>query len=96
MEAAIVSRYTDQVELSRMILLAFMLEILDVIPSTANTSVEVLLLGHAGSGILVWVTVLAKPWGRVEGHTIANALVDGNVGTVGDLGKWIGSLVGAM
>ena len=83
MEAAIVSRYTDPVELSQKILLALMLEFLDVIPSTANTSVEVPLLGHAGSGILVQVAVSAKPQGRVEGCTIANALVDGNVGTVG-------------
>ena len=89
MEAAIVSRYTDPVELSQMILLELMLEILDVIPSTTDMSVEVLLLGHGGSSILVQVMVLTKPWGRVEGRTIANALVDGN-------GKWIGGLVGAM
>ena len=95
MEAAIVSRYTDLVELSQTILLVLVLEFLDVIPSTANTSVEVLLHGHVGSGILVWVAVSAKPQGGVEGHTITNALVDGNVGTVGDPGKWIGSLVGA-
>ena len=95
MEAAIVSRYMDLVELSEMILLVLMLEILDVISSTADTSVEVLLLVHAGSSILVWVVVLAKPWGRIEGRTITNAVVDGNVGTVGDPGKWIGSLVGA-
>ena len=90
-----VLRYTDPVELSRTILLALMLEILDIIPSAANTSVEVLLLGHAGSGVLVRVAVLAKPQGRVEGHTIINALVDGNVGTVGDPGKQIGGLGGA-
>ena len=96
MEAAIVSRYTDLVELSQMILLALMLEILDVIPSKANMSVEVPLLGCVGSSVLVQVMVLAKPQGEVEGHTIANALVDGNVGTVGDPGKWIGGLVGAM
>ena len=72
-----------------------MLEILDVIPSTADTSVEVLLLGCVGSGILIWVAVSEKPQGGVEGHTIANALVDGNVGTVGDPGKQIGGLVGA-
>ena len=95
MEAAIVSRYMDPVELSQTILLALMLEILDVIPSTADTSVEVPLLGHVGYGILIWVTVSAKPWGGVEGHTITNALVDGNIGTVGDPGKQIGGLVGA-
>ena len=95
MEAAIVSRYTNLVELSRTILLVLMLEILDVISSTADTSVGVLLLGRVGSSILVWVTVSAKLWGGVEGCTIANDLVDGNVGTVGDPGKQIGGLVGA-
>ena len=39
MDAAIVSRYTDLVELSQTILLALILEILDVILPTADTSV---------------------------------------------------------
>ena len=41
MEAAMVLRYTDPVELSQTILLALMLEILGVILPTAATSVEV-------------------------------------------------------
>ena len=39
MDAAIVSRYTDLVELSRTILLVLILKILDVILPTADTSV---------------------------------------------------------
>ena len=53
MEAAMVLRYMDPVELSQTILLALMLEILSVIPSTANTSVGVLLPSCVGSGILM-------------------------------------------
>ena len=41
MEVAMVSRYMDPVELSQMILLVLMLEILCVILPTAATSVEV-------------------------------------------------------
>ena len=96
MEAAMVSRYMHPVELSWTILLALMLEILGVILSTADTSVGVLLPSHVGSGILVWVAVLIKPQGRVEGHTTTNALVDGNVGTVDAPGKPIGGQLGAM
>ena len=97
MEAAMVSRYMDPVELSRTILLALMLEILGIIPPTANMSVEILWPGHVGSGILGWVMVSRKkPWGRVEGWTTANALVGGNVGTVGAPGRWIGGHIGAM
>ena len=53
MEVAMVLRYTDLVELSQTILLALMLEILGVIPSTADTSVGVLLPSRVGSGVLV-------------------------------------------
>ena len=90
MEVAMVLRYTDPVELSRTILLALKLEILGVIPSTADTSVGVL-PSHVSSGILVRVAVSIKPQGRVEGHTTTNALVDGNVDTVEAPGKLIGS-----
>ena len=96
MEAAMVSRYMHLVELSWTILLVLMLEILGVIPSTADTSVGVLLPSCAGSGILVQVAVSIKPWGRVEGCTTANALVDGNVNTVEAPGKPIGGQLGAM
>ena len=95
MEAAVVLRYTDLVELSQTILLVLMLEILGVILSTADMSVEVLQPGRAGSSILVQVMVSAKAWGRVEGCTTTNALVGGNVSTVGVPGKQIGGQVGA-
>ena len=72
-----------------------MLEILGVILSTADMSVEVLPSDRVGSGVLIWVTVLAKPWGGVEGFPTASALVGGNVGIVGAPGKWIGGWVGA-
>ena len=90
MEAAMVLRYTDPVELSRTIPLVLMLEILSVIPSTSDTSVGVLLPSCAGSGILVQVAVSIKPQGGVEGCTTTNALVDGNVNTVEAPGKPIG------
>ena len=95
MEVAMVSRYMDPVELSQTILLVLMLEILGVIPSTADTSVGVLLPSHVGSGILVQVAVLIKPWGGVEGHITTNALVGGNVDTVEAPGKRIGGQLGA-
>ena len=71
------------------------LEILGVILSTADTSVEVLPSDCTGSGILIWFVVLAKPWGGVEGHPTTSALVGGNVGIVGTPGKQIGGQVGA-
>ena len=75
MEAAMVSRYTDMVELSQTILLVLMLEILSVILPTAAILVEVPRPSRAGSCILMQIMMLAKPWGGVEGHTTANALV---------------------
>ena len=95
MEVAMVSRYTHLVELSQTILLVLMLEILGVIVSTADTSLGVLLPSHVGSGILMRVAVLINPEGGVEGCTTANALVDGNVGTVEAPGKPIGIQLGA-
>ena len=55
MDVAIVSRYTDLVESSRMILLVLILEILDVILPTADTSVGVFPPGHAGPNVLYWL-----------------------------------------
>ena len=49
MDAAIISRYTDLVESSQMILLVLILEILDVILPTADTSVGVFPPGCVGS-----------------------------------------------
>ena len=51
MDVAMVSRYMAPVESSQMILLALILEILDVILPTADMSVGVLSSGWAGSGI---------------------------------------------
>ena len=95
MEVTIVSRYMDPVELSQTILLALTLEILGVILSTADMSVEVLPSDCVGSSILVWVVVLAKPWGRVEGCPTASVLVGGNVSMVGAPGKQVDGQVGA-
>ena len=79
MEAAVVSRYTDPVESSRTTLLVLMLETLGIIPSTAATSVE----------------APQSSQGGVIGHTTANALVGGNVGTAGTAGGQVGCWVGA-
>ena len=95
MEAAMVSRYMDLVELSWTILLVLMLEILGVILPTAAMSVEVPQPSHAGSGILMWVVMSAIFWGGVKGCSTTNALVGGNVGTVGTPGGQIGGHVGA-
>ena len=73
-----------------------MLEILGVILPTADTSVGVLLPSCVGSSIVVQVVVSIKPWGGVEGRTTANALVDGNVGTMEAPGKPIGGQLWAM
>ena len=70
MEVVMVSRYTDPVESSQTTLLALTLETLGIIPSTAAMSVE----------------APRSSWGGVIGHTTANALVGGNVGTAGTAG----------
>ena len=89
MDAVTVSRYMDLVESSQTILLALILEILDVILSTADTSVGVLLSDRVGSGIFVLVTMLTKPQVGVEGHPTASVLVSRNAGMVGAPGKWV-------
>ena len=94
MEVAMLSRYMDPVELSQTILLVLMLEILGVILPTATTSVEAPQPSHVCSSILMQVAMSEKPWGRVECHTTTNALVGGNVGTVGAPGEQIGGQVG--
>ena len=95
MEAAMVSRYMDLMELSQTILMALMLEILSVILSTADTSVEILPSDCMGSSILIWVVVSAKAWGRVEGCPTASTLVGGSVGIVGAPGKRVDGRVEA-
>ena len=89
MDAITVSRYTDLVESSQTILLALTLEILDVILSTADTSVGVLLSDHVGSGIFISVMVSTKPRVGVEGHPTTSVLVGRNTGMVGAPGKWV-------
>ena len=87
MDAAMVSRYTALVEWSQTILLLLILEILDVILPTADTSVGVLPSGRVGSSIFVLVTVLTKPWVSAEDHLTTSVLVGGNAGMEGAPGK---------
>ena len=91
MDVAMVSRYTAPEEWSRMILLALILEILDDILPTADTSVGVLPSGHAGSCIFVLVMVSMKPWVSAEDCPTASALVGGNAGMEGAPGKRVDS-----
>ena len=60
----------DPVESSQTTLLALMLETHGIIPSTTAMSVETLQFSR----------------GRIIGHTTANALAGGNVGTTGTTG----------
>ena len=87
MDTAMVSRYTALVESSRMILLALILEILDVILPTADTSVGVLPSGCAGSGIFILVVVSMKPQVSAEDHLTTSVLVGRNAGMEGAPGK---------
>ena len=84
-----VSRYTALVELFWMILQALMLEILNVILPTADTSVGVLPSDRAGSSIFVLVMVSMKPWVSAEDCLPASVLVGGNAGMEGGPGKWV-------
>ena len=83
MDAAIVSRYMDLVESSQMILLALILEILDVILPTADMSVGVFPPGHAGPDVFVLVVVLMKSWVGAEDRPTTSVLVGGNAGMEG-------------
>ena len=89
MDAAMISRYTAPVESSRTILPAFILEILDVILPTADTSVEVLPSGHAGSDVFILTAVSTKPWVGVEDRLTANVLVGRNTGMEGAPGEQV-------
>ena len=91
MDVAIISRYTDLVESSRMILLALILEILDVILPTADTSVGVFPPGRAGPNVFVLVVVLTKTWVSAEDHPTASVLVGRNAGMEGVPDKWVDS-----
>ena len=91
MDAAIVSRYMDLVELSWTILLALILEILDVILPTADTSVGVFPSGHVGSDVFVLVVVLMKTWVSAEDCLTASVLVGRNAGMEGAPDKWVDS-----
>ena len=89
MDAAMVSRYTAPVESSWMILLVLILEILDVILPTADTSVGVLSSSCADSGVFILVTVLMKHRVGVEDCLTASVLMGGNAGMEGTPGKWV-------
>ena len=91
MDVAIVSRYTDLVELSRMILLVLILEILDVILPTADTSVGVFPSGRVGSDVFVLVMVLMKTRVGAEDHLTTSVLVGRNAGMEGAPDKWVDS-----
>ena len=83
MDAAMVSRYMALVESSQMILLALILEILDVILPTADTSVGVLPSDRVGSDVFVLVAVLTKPRVSVEDCLTTSVLVGRNAGMEG-------------
>ena len=89
MDAAIVSRYMDLVELSQTILLALILEILDVNFPTADTSVGVFTSGRAGLDVFVLVVVSMKTWVGAEDHPTTSVLVGGNAGMEGAPDKWV-------
>ena len=91
MDVAIVSRYTDLVELSRMILLALILEILDVILPTADMSVGVFPLGHAGPDVFISVVVSTKTRVGAEDSPTASVLVGRNAGMEGVPDKQVDS-----
>ena len=88
-DVAMVSRYIAPVELSQMILLALILEILDVILPTAGTSVGVIPSGRVGSNVFVLVVVSMKPWVGVEDNLTTSVLVGRNPGMEGAPGKWV-------
>ena len=74
-----------------MILLVLILEILDVILPTANTSVGVFPPGHAGLDVFVLVMVSMKIWVSAEDCPTASVLVGRNAGMEGAPGKQVDS-----
>ena len=89
MDAAIVSRYMDLVESSRTILLALILEILDVILPTADTSVGVFPPGHAGPIVFILFVVSTKTRVSAKDCPTASVLVGRNAGMEGVPDKWV-------
>ena len=83
MDVAIVSRYTDLVESSWMILLVLMLEILNVILPTADTSVGVFPPGHVSPDVFVSVVVSMKTRVGAEDCPTTSVLVGRNAGMEG-------------
>ena len=81
MDVVTVSRYTSLVESSQTILLALILETLDVILPTEDMSIGVFSSGHAGSGVFILVIVSTKIWVGAEDCLIAS--VSGNAGMEG-------------
>ena len=86
-----VSGYMGPVESSQTILLELILEILNVILPTADTSVGVLPSGRVGSGVFVLVTVSTKPQVGAEDCLTASVLVGRNAGMEGAPGKRVDS-----
>ena len=89
MDADIVSRYTDLVESSQMILLVLILEILDVPLPMADMSVGVFPPGCVGPGVCILVVVSTKIWLGAEDHPTADMLVGRNAGMDGAPGNQV-------
>ena len=88
MYAAMILRYMALVESSQTLYQHYM-GTLDVILPTADTSVEVLPLGHMGSNISVLTAVSTKLWVRVVDCLTASALVGRNAGMEGAPGEQV-------
>ena len=89
MDADIVSRYTDLVESAGIILLALILEILDVPLPMADMSVGVFPPGCVGPSVCIFVVVSMKIQVGAEDHPTADMLVGGNAGMDRAPGKWV-------
>ena len=83
MDVAIVSRYTDLVELSWTILLALILETLNVILPTADMSVGVFPPDCVGPDVFVLVVVSMETRVGAEDHPTTSVLVSRNAGMEG-------------
>ena len=78
-------------ESSQTILLVLILQILDVILPTADTSVGVFPPGRAGPNVFVLVVVLKKTWVGAEDCPTTSVLVGGNAGMEGVPDKQVDS-----
>ena len=87
MDVDIISRYMDLVELSWVILLALILEILDVPLPIADTSVGVFPPGCVGPGVCILIMVSTKIQVSAEDCPTTDMLVGRNAGMDGAPGK---------